>query len=539
MANTEPLLDLLRTNSISRYLFRRVRNDYVKTLREVLNDLGYGSELNWDRLGADTYYGEETVSAVRSFLQRNKLQGDGGQVAPQAALQLVRNHEGLEGISMVQRAMQQQQLLLAFNLNDPKNYGAQKLGALLEIVGIAEASVTQSLQRYAQVQGLYSDGRQFTEPLARALLQDLLPRYGSGINLNVTPQKPPVEPVPPIVASDLKIVESENNVLVSDGSLQIQFRRHPVGVSTFGYHTVSNYVDNNRRELQELDISQVALDVIEAVAENEGRLDGINTYDRGYLSLGVYQWTLGSDDRAGELPALLKKIKTNFPATFRSFFTNFGVDVSEDTNTTYGFLTYNGVAVASSTSKDGFRVPEWAFRFWRSAQDANVQAIQVQHAISRLKNFYWKPNFSVMGYPLNTVITSAYGVALILDNHVNRPAWVAKCVEQAMRVTGLSSPIAWTDAEENRLIQAYLDIRETYSENGYSPMSKSRERAEKIYGHVRAGTLSDRRGSFTLTESAIKSYDALPGDLRSAVPNSVPPPPFYAPQDYPDIEMDL
>ena len=73
-----------------------------------------------------------------------------------------------------------------------------------------------------------------------------------------------------------------------------------------------------------------------------------------------------------------------------------------------------------------------AYRFWRAAQEPDVQAVQIEHAISRLKNFYWKESNSVMGYSLNKVITSSYGVALLLDNHVNRPSWVAKCVEQAM-----------------------------------------------------------------------------------------------------------
>lgn len=42
MVNTEPLLDLLRTNSVSNYLVRRTQNKYVAALRELLQELGHG-----------------------------------------------------------------------------------------------------------------------------------------------------------------------------------------------------------------------------------------------------------------------------------------------------------------------------------------------------------------------------------------------------------------------------------------------------------------------------------------------------------------
>jgi hypothetical protein len=157
----------------------------------------------------------------------------------------------------------------------------------------------------------------------------------------------------------------------------------------------------------------------------------------------------------------------------------------------------------------------------------------VEHALGRLKNFYWKDNFAVLGNKLNLVITSAYGVALLLDNHVNRPSWVKGCVEQAMVQTNLTNPFTWSDQQEQQVIAAYLNIRETYTDGTYQPMSKSRQRADAIYQEVLAGRISDKRGSFQASNTMVRAYDS-----RSIADKSVIAPPFYAQQDFPDCIID-
>ena len=73
-------------------------------------------------------------------------------------------------------------------------------------------------------------------------------------------------------------------------------------------------------------------------------------------------------------------------------------------------------------------------------------------------------------------------------------------------------------------------------------MTESRLRADKIYRKVQEGKLSDRRGSFQISELAVRSNDApTPYDSptrlsRGVSTNAVLPPPFYAPQDYPVLE---
>jgi peptidoglycan hydrolase-like protein with peptidoglycan-binding domain len=551
MINTEPILNLLRTNSISKFLLLRARNEYVKNLRELLNELGFSKELDWRRLGPIEAYNEETVAAVRSFSQRNRLDADGLVISPFQAITMLERYRIVEGVKLLQRSINNRSLSTDFDLVDSNNFGVKQLVLILDMLNIKEPTLQANLSDYARRKGLNSDGRQLNEPLARALLADISQFFGddfqpqtynngsnngNGTGNPVDPpyNRPPISQPQPLPAKDIQVVDQGANLLVTDGVQQVQFRKfQPTGVATGGFQLVTNFVNQNQDQLMDLDLTPSALQVIEAVSKNEGRLDAINTYDKGFLSVGVYQWTLGRDDRGGELPALLKKHKATFPSAFNSFFSNFGIDVSDDTNTTYGFLTYNGQPINSPTLKDQFRDPAWAYRFWRAAQDISFQSVEVEHALSRLKNFYWKDNFAVLGSKLNLVITSAYGVALLLDNHVNRPAWVKGCVEQAMVQTNLTNPQYWTDREEQNVLAAYLNIRETYTDGTYAPMSKSRQRADAIYQEVLAGRISDKRGSFQASNTMVRSYDS-----RSSGDKTVIPPPFYAQQDFPDCVID-
>ena len=546
MLNKEPLLDLLRTNTVSKYLARRSQNAFIPKLRELLNSLGFGNELQWNRLGPADYFGNETTAGVRAFCTRNRIPFDGMNVTAAMLSKMIQRQDALEGLALLQRSQKAQSLSIAFNLSDPLNYGAQQLMVLLENLDIYEPHIGTGLRFYAQQRGIAYAGNQVSDEIARSLIAELSPTYGDLLNLQTAPDtlanpSPDLLPMP----NSLKIVDQDMYVTVSDGNRQIAFRKHAQGgLFTVGYLSIERFVDSNQVKLgQQFNLTPSALAVVKAVAENEGKLDGINTYDAGFLSFGIFQWNLGSREAKGELPALLKKIKAQYPATFSTYFNAFGIDVSQDTDTTLGFITYNGATVNLSDYKNQFREPNWAFRFWRAGQEADVQAIQVEHAISRLKNFYWKPEYTIMGYGLNQLITSSFGVALLLDNHVNRPAWVSKCLEQGIQQSGVPmAPDTWGDQEEQRVLAAYLNVREIYKEKQSNPMTESRLRADKIYRKVQEGKLSDRRGSFQISELAVRSNDApTPYDSptrlsRGVSTNAVLPPPFYAPQDYPVLE---
>ncbi len=290
-------------------------------------------------------------------------------------------------------------------------------------------------------------------------------------------------------------------IKASDGAAEVTFRKYRKGVYTLGKQQLLSFLQQHQDNLLGPQFSDSALKVLIAVAENEGCLDAVNTFDNSFLSFGIFQWTLGASTNKGELAALLKKLKTADAATFQTYFGQYGLNVSGNTNKTYGYLTQNGQAVRSVANKDKFRSADWAFRFWKAGRNNTVKKAQAQHAIDRLHTFYWRQ--TAHGFPLSKIITSEYGVALILDNHVNRPGYVAKCVAKAMSAAGLTNPTAWTTKEETKVIQSYLTTRKTF---GRSPMTDAAKRAASTTKYLNRGAISDVRGSFCM-ETQIRSIE--------------------------------
>jgi hypothetical protein len=210
------------------------------------------------------------------------------------------------------------------------------------------------------------------------------------------------------------------------------------------------------------------------------------------MTFGMFQWTAGVGNSKGELPALLKKIKTASADLFFEYYGQYGLDVI-NVNDVYGNFTLNGKKLSTSADKEQLRAYEWVFYFWKSGQDPLVKSIQIQHALSRLNSFYRTDKVKVNGHFISDLVTSEYGVGLLLDNHVNRPAYVKPCIEKAMNQTNLKKPQNWGTAEERKLIIAYLKIRETY---GRSPMTDANRRADVTKKYLDNGIISDKRGSF-------------------------------------------
>ena len=213
-----------------------------------------------------------------------------------------------------------------------------------------------------------------------------------------------------------------------------------------------------------------------AVAENEGNLDAINTWDNAFLSFGLFQWTAGQGSAKGELPALLARIKAEDRDLFDKYCGQHGLDVVGVTpGPVYGYFSLRGTTIKTPATKEQLRQAPWAFYFWLAGQDPAVQAMEIKHALGRLDQFYSTERYKVDNkHRVSELVTSEYGVGLILDNHVNRPAYVKACLAKALAQTGLRNPGEWGTEEERTLIDAYLKIRVTY---GKSPMTDAEKRA--------------------------------------------------------------
>ncbi len=271
-------------------------------------------------------------------------------------------------------------------------------------------------------------------------------------------------------------------------------RLHRKGMYRVGFQEPETFISNHREKLLEVNLTDSEMSVIFATSENEGNLDAVNTWHNQFISFGMFQWTAGSPDKPGELPALIQIVKEQYPDDFQHYWGQFGLDVVDVNNKT-GWFSYRGKKLASAADKAMLREHIWAYRFARAGADIEVQAAQVLHAINRINQFYFVKSSKLDGYALADLITSEYGVALLLDNHVNRPGYLRGCVAAALERSNLTAEkmSRGGDEEEQLVIKNYLDIRQTY---GKYPMTDARQRASVTRGYVVDGIISDSRGSF-------------------------------------------
>jgi hypothetical protein len=244
--------------------------------------------------------------------------------------------------------------------------------------------------------------------------------------------------------------------------------------------------------MRQIGLTKSERNVLLATAENEGNLDAINTWDANFLSFGMFQWTAGQANAKGELASLLHRLQTTQPSTFAHYFGEYGLSASVGGNPAYGDLSIKGKTLKSSDDKAKLRDYGWIYRFVRSSRDPSVQQTQIVHAIDRLDQFYYQPKNALLGLSLSEVVTSEYGVALLLDNHVNRPAHPVKSLAKAISALGYSKEkiVNGDDQTESALVRRYLAIRHDTS------MTDSKSRAQVTKGYVDGGDISAARGSF-------------------------------------------
>jgi len=283
--------------------------------------------------------------------------------------------------------------------------------------------------------------------------------------------------------------------LLNTGQQEAFAKTKSPGLYRLGIFKLRDFITYGAGLLQQVQLSPSEIKVMQVTAANEGSLDAINTWDNQYLSFGIFQWTLGSAGQQGELPALLFTLKRRYPSEFQYYFGQFGLDASSLDGIT-GWLSLNGTRLVSETDKNLMRQPIWALRFAIAGMDALVQSVQVLQAISRLDRFYFSPSQALQGFALSQLLSSEYAVALLLDQHVNRPSHVIGCVADAIVRSGLTpSKISQSSADNEALIiQNYLTLRETYG--GVNAMTKSRERANLIRQEITKSNLATQKFSF-------------------------------------------
>lgn len=109
-------------------------------------------------------------------------------------------------------------------------------------------------------------------------------------------------------------------------SSKFAYLRTPHGVMSGGT-ALDDYDPKAMADLREASgLDDTAWRVVTAVSGLEGGFDSINTYDTGFISVGLIQFTTGSSGK-GSLARVLLLMKENDPEAFEQDFRRFGVDV--------------------------------------------------------------------------------------------------------------------------------------------------------------------------------------------------------------------
>ncbi len=316
--------------------------------------------------------------------------------------------------------------------------------------------------------------------------------YVSGRYVSRQPEVTPAATAPGEDVSGYRLEGSR--ALAPDGTVFAQrFRK---GVYSRGETTIAAFLAGEAGRFADMPPS--ALRVLSAVSENEGRFEAINTWDNAYLSFGIFQWTAGVRGSPGELAALLQRLQAEHPGAFDAHFGRHGlvpwVAPARPGSAPRGHLVLRGQTLASGEAKERLRALHWAHRFWAAGHDDRVRETQVRHALARIDLFYRAPNRRMRGRFVGDYVTSEYGVALLLDQHVNRPGHVplvlANALESLAGALPIDAPEGWQDAEEDALLERYLALRADTS------MTHSAARARRVWQRVEQQALSAARGSF-------------------------------------------
>jgi len=286
-----------------------------------------------------------------------------------------------------------------------------------------------------------------------------------------------------------------NSAVAPDGT--VFGKKFKLGIFNNGTTSIGDFVKANQSAFPSLSPSR--LHVMSAVSVNEGKLEAINTFDNAFLTFGCFQWTVGAADGAGELPAMVNQLKQADANAFNQLLGQFGLDVASVSSPAgqppRGFFSLHGAVVKTPEDKgQKLRTLEMAFRFFRAGQDDAMRKVEIEYAASRIDLFYRDATHKIRNQFIGDFVSSEFGVALILDEHVNRPGHVpgtlAAAVDKFINSTGKTDPTTWTDQDEASVLNSYIKIR-----NGTS-MTDSQARADRIRQAVANGLASDKRGSF-------------------------------------------
>jgi len=301
----------------------------VKILQAGLNELGFRKALGWNKKGASGVYDAKTAAALKQFASRNGLSSNGENVSTALGRAMIKRYEFLDELrhlydaaliskrlkAMHRGSSDEVSIIVLQTILNELGYGKELNWAKYGADGDYGPSTSRAVKAFADDNDIKSNGDRVTKEMAEKALATFDGYFG-----------PEWHKESVMVETDnLRISESNKRVKVQDGTHSKEFvkfniKTHQWGMFTNGSQKALKFINANRAALRSLGMTDSAMNVMVAVSENEGNLDAINTWDNSFLTFGMFQWTVGSGNNPGELPALVKRIKIAAPATYEQYF---------------------------------------------------------------------------------------------------------------------------------------------------------------------------------------------------------------------------
>lgn len=242
-----------------------------------------------------------------------------------------------------------------------------------------------------------------------------------------------VLPEPPLFASAVepkgfeikfptgKTLKYEDNVVMRPNYAYYRFSD---GVMSGGSSVKNMPPSELDRLFKKANIDPAIQRVLRAVSLLEGGFDSVNTYDTGYVSVGVIQFA-SLKAGAGSLGSVLKTLKENDPSEFQEYFRRYGIDVAETGHLVAISPTTGEELIGSNANSEIIKDKRLIAVFQHAGQLSEAfRVAQVQVAV----NQYYPADETVtvkrtdgrtLTVKVSDVFRSEAGMATLMDRKVN------------------------------------------------------------------------------------------------------------------------
>jgi peptidoglycan hydrolase-like protein with peptidoglycan-binding domain/uncharacterized Zn-binding protein involved in type VI secretion len=165
-----------------------------------------------------------------------------------------------------------------------------------------------------------------------------------------------------------------------------------------------------------------------ALWKSEGAMEAINLYDSAFLSFGPMQQTMGAGGSAGELGGAMDFVKTKDAAAYAKLFGDFGLEPMTPTlsgGLKKGNFKLEGKELKTAADKAEYRRFIWGYRCVTAMADTAFRKPFLEFGFQRLDIIEdMTAKIGTTTYNFKDVYKSDLARALLLDAHINGPAWV-------------------------------------------------------------------------------------------------------------------